>query len=225
MLGRDETEAEAVERRFGPCTATIRMVAVLPHRVRIQIVALQCRADAALFLRAGDPGKRESVAEEVAAEGRTIMERLHALSRRGYVPLLGERNQEGADDVIRLIDHSRVEPGAWLRGRIKRHVAVASLLPGETRRRSKFALRRPVLSGPVDLADLVRNSESQVILGFQWDDSARPIQWCRSSWGRTTRSMPHHSLIPVKRVSKMTAKQTILSQKLLRETNFAHWVA
>ena len=36
----------------------------------------------------------------------------------------------------------------------------ADLLTGPARRRRKIALRRPVLSGPPDLADLVRNSKT-----------------------------------------------------------------
>jgi hypothetical protein len=36
-------------------------------------------------------------------EGKLVLERLHALSRRGYIPLLGERNREANDDVIRLV--------------------------------------------------------------------------------------------------------------------------
>jgi hypothetical protein len=35
-------------------------------------------------------------------------------------------------------------------------------LTGPTRRSPKIALRRPILSGPPDLADLVRNSKTQV---------------------------------------------------------------
>ena len=52
-------------------------------------------------------------------------------------------------------------PTAPLSGRFP-GVFGAKLLTGPTSRSPKFALRRPFLSGPDDLADLVRNSKTKV---------------------------------------------------------------
>ena len=57
-------------------------------------------------------------------------------------------------------------PTAALSGRFP-GVFGAYLLTGPVRRRPKIALRRPILSGPPDLAGLVRNSKAQVKGRFQ----------------------------------------------------------
>jgi len=51
-------------------------------------------------------------------------------------------------------------PSAALSGRFP-GVFGADLLTGRTQRRPEIALRRPILSGPPDLADSVRNSKTQ----------------------------------------------------------------
>ena len=57
-------------------------------------------------------------------------------------------------------------PTAALSGRFPGVFGV-DLLTGPARRRPKIALRRPILSGPPDLAVLVRNSKTQINGRFQ----------------------------------------------------------
>ena len=67
---------------------------------------------------------------------------------------------------VSIRDVLSARPGATLSGRFP-GVFRADMLTGPARRRPKIALRRPILSEPPDLADLVRISKPRLEAGFR----------------------------------------------------------